>query len=400
MTIAALSWSALRPLRPVLLAGAAAVAWLAVSAPAADADNSDGPDLLAGSISSAVSSAKGSTDSVAESVGALISAKAHEAGAVAQPTPAVAPLPLPAIDPAALPASLPAAAGPAPAEQPPVVAPPPVTPVPSTPAPPVPVVAPVAADILEPVDAALGGLPLGEALPDDTMAGVSGPVASVADGALTDTAETIVKPVAEAVKPVAEVVEPVTDVVSPVTDTRPVELPVETVTDVLTQAPPLTTPITVPVTDVVAGLVAVPERLPAVDLAEARQISTGPEASLGIVAGPSVVSALPVHPAVGSPAHFSHSVAPKAANPTGSAPEVPAGGDSPSGEDRVPSPEALLPAPASGSGSGTSSGGPSASAAWLNSLFEYLPLMGFVPVSGPLQHVPSPVAIDPGSSPD
>ncbi|HEY1158160.1 MAG TPA: hypothetical protein VGE95_17965, partial [Arthrobacter sp.] len=62
--------------------------------------------------------------------------------------------------------------------------------------------------------------------------------------------------------------------------------------------------------------------------------------------------------------------------------------------------EALLPAPASGSGSGASSGGPSASAAWLNSPFEYLPLMGFVPVRGPLQHVPSPVAIDPGSSPD
>ncbi|MDQ0617486.1 hypothetical protein [Arthrobacter globiformis] len=398
MTIAALSWSALRPLRPVLLAGAAAAAWLAVSAPAADADNSHGTDVLAGSISSAVSSVKGSTDSVAGSVGALVSPKAHEAGVVAQPTPAVAPLPLPAVDPAALPASFPATVAPAPAEQATVVATPPVTPVPSMPAPPVAVVSPVVADIVEPADAALGGQPMGEALPDDTVAGVTGPVASVADGALTDTAETIVKPVAEAVKPVAEVVEPVTDVVSPATDT--VELPVETVTDVPSQAPPLTAPITVPVRDVVAGAVAVPEWLPAVDLAETRQISTSPEASLGIVAGPSVASALPVHPAVGSPAHFSHPVAPKAANPTGSAPEVPAGGDSPSGEDRTPSPEALLPAPASGSGSGTSSGGPSASAAWLNSPFEYLPLMGFVPVSGPLQHVPSPVAIDPGSSPD
>jgi hypothetical protein len=371
MTIAALSWSALRPLRPVLLAGAAAVAWLAVSAPAAGADNSHLTDSLGGSISSAVSSVEGSTDSVAGTVGALVSAKAHEAGDAAQPTPVVAPLPLPAVDPAALPASLPAS----PAEQPPVVAPPPVTPVPSTPAPPVAVVAPVVASIVEPVDAALGGLPLGEALPDDTLAGVTGPVASAADGALTDTAETIVKPVAETAKPVAELVEPITDAVSPATDALPVELPLETVTDVLTtQAPPLTAPVTGPVTDV--------------------------EAPFGTVAGPSVVSALPVHPAVGSPDRFSHPVAPKAANPTGSTPEVPAGGDSPSGEDRTPSPEALLPAPASGSGSGTSSGSPSASAAWLNSPFEYLPLMGFVPVSGPLQHVPSPVAIDPGSSPD
>jgi hypothetical protein len=396
MTIEALSWSALRPLRPVLLAGAAAVAWLAGSAPAANADTSHLADSLGGSISSAVTSVEGSTDSVAGTVGALVSVKAHDAPAAAQPTPAVVPLPLPAIDPASLPASV----APARAEQPSVVAPPPVTPVPSTPEPPVAVVAPVVASVVEPVDAALGGLPLGEALPDETLAEVTAPVASVADGALTETAENIVKPVAEAVRPVAEVVEPATDALSPVAEALPVEIPVETVTDVLTQAPPLTAPVTAPVTDVVAGLVEVPERLSAVDLAETTPITASPETPVGAVAGPSVVSALPVHPAVGSPAQFSHPVVPKAANPTRSAPEVPAGGDSPSGEDRAPSPEALLPAPASGSGSGTSSGGPSASAAWLNSPFEYLPLVGVVPVSGPLQHVPSPVAIDPGSSPD
>jgi hypothetical protein len=259
------------------------------------------------------------------------------------------------------------------------------------------------ANIAEPVDAALGDLPLGEALPDDTLAGVTGPVASVADEALTDTAGNIVKPVAEAVKPVAEALEPVTDAVSPVTDALPVEVPVETVTDVLTQAPPQTAPVTAPVTDVVAGLVAAPERLPAVGLSETGQAPAGPvsarPAGQPVVAEPSVLSAPAVQPTIGSPAHFSHTVAPKAADPTGAAPKVPAGGDSPSGEDRTPSPEALLPAPASGSGSGTSSGGPSASAAWLNSPFEYLPLMGFVPVSGPLNHVSSPVAIDPGYSP-
>ncbi|WP_306921581.1 hypothetical protein [Arthrobacter globiformis] len=267
----------------------------------------------------------------------------------------------------------------------------------STPPAPTPeaVVAPVVADIVEPVNAALGG-----AIPDDTLAGVNDPVASVADGALTDTAETIVTPVAEVVEPVTEVVKPVTDVVSPVTETLPVELPVEPVSDVLTQTPPLTAPITARAKDVVTGIVANPERLPAVGFAETGQISASPGASPGIAAGPSVVSAPPVQPAAGSPAHFSHAVAPKAANPIGSAPKVPAGGDSPSGGDGTSSPEALLPSPASGSGGGTPSGGPSASAAWLNSPFEYLPLMGFVPVSGPLQHVPSPVANDPGSSPD
>jgi hypothetical protein len=262
------------------------------------------------------------------------------------------------------------------------------------------VIAPVVADIVEPVDAALGGLPLGGAVPDGTLAGVTGPVASVADGALADTAETIVPPVAEVVKPVAEVAKPVTDVVSPVTETLPVELPVEPVTDVLTQTPPLTAPNTSPAKNVVTGIVADPERLPAVVRTETGQGNANSVASPGMAAGASLVSALPVEPAAGPPAPVSHAAAPKAANPAASAPKVPAGGDAPSGGDGTPSPEALLPSPASGSGSGTSSGGPSASAAWLNSPFEHLPLMGFVPVSGPLQHVPSPVAIDPGSSPD
>lgn len=394
MTVAALSWSALRP---VLLAGAATVAWLAVSAPAADADNPHQSDSVGSTISSAVSSVKGDVDSVAGSVGALVSSAAHEAQAGAQSTPAVTPLPLPAADPAGIPEALPAAVAPAPAEQPPAVAPPTAAPAPSAPteAPPVAVVAPVVADVAEPVDAALGGLPLGEALPEDTLAGIADPVVAVADGALTGAAETIVKPVAEAVRPVAEVVKPVTDAVAPVTDALPVELPLQPVTDVLTQAP-----VTAPVADALAGIVSVPEQLPAVGAAELGGTAANRETFSGTVAWPSVVSALPAEPVSGSPAHASHAVTPKTAAPTGSAPKVPAGGDSPSGGDRTPAPEALLPAPASGSGSGTSSGGPSASAAWLNSPFEYLPLMGFVPVSGPLQHVPSPVAIDPGSSPD
>ena len=387
MTIAALSWSALRPLRPVLLAGAAAVAWLAVSAPAADADNSHRSDSLGGSISSAVSSVKGTADGLAGGVGALVSSEAHEARDAAEPTPAIAPPPLPAVDPAAIPA-LPGTAVPLPAEQPPVIAPPDTAPAPSAPVvtTPVDTVAPDVADVGEPIDAALGGLPLGEAIPGDTLAGVTDPVAPVVDGALTDTAETIVQPVVEVVKPVAEVVQPVTDV-----------LPVEPITDAL--VPPLTAPIT-PVTDILADAVTNPALLPSANLADTGLISTRSGATTGIVAEPSGMSAPPVQTAVGSPAYSSHSVALKAAAPAGSAPKVPTGGDSPSRGDRTPTPEALLPAPASGSGSGASSGSPSASAAWLNSPFEYLPLMGFVPVSGPLQHVPSPVAIDPGSSPD
>lgn len=402
MTIAALSWSALRPVRPALFAGAAAIAWLAVSAPAADADNSHQSDPFGGRISSAVSSVEGSTDSVAGSVGALVSSNAHQARAAAQPTLAIAPLPLPAVDPAALPASLPVTVAPAPAEQPSIGTAPPTNPPPSVPAVPTPVavVAPVVGDVVEPVDAALGGLPLAEALPGDGVGGVTDPVASAVAGALTDPAGTVAKPVSEVVKPVTDAMSPVPEAVRPVTEVLPVELPVAPVSDVLTQTPPLMAPTAAPVADVKAGLVVVPERRPLINLADTGRVPAGPVAVSGIAARPSVVSAQYVQPAAGFPAHSSHPVAPKAANHQGPAPKLPAGGDSSSGGDGTPSPEALLPSPASGSGSGPSSGGPSASAAWLNSPFEYLPLMGFVPVSGPLQHVPSPVAIDPGSSPD
>src|SRR6476661_6343815 len=56
MADAGLSWSVLRPLRPVFLAGAAALAWLAFSAPAADANNPHDQSSLLGGIASTVSS--------------------------------------------------------------------------------------------------------------------------------------------------------------------------------------------------------------------------------------------------------------------------------------------------------------------------------------------------------
>lgn len=56
--------------------------------------------------------------------------------------------------------------------------------------------------------------------------------------------------------------------------------------------------------------------------------------------------------------------------------------------------------PASGTGSGASQSGPSGSAAWLDELGFNLPLRGSFPISGSLQHAPSPVSLNPGSSPD
>lgn len=97
-----------------------------------------------------------------------------------------------------------------------------------------------------------------------------------------------------------------------------------------------------------------------------------------------------------------------AAAPTGT-PAV--GGETvPSGNDgtgplpggpQLPAPEAALPAaPGSGSSSGQSSSGPSGTAAWLPSLYFYLPTTGADPIRGPLQHAASAVSADPGSSPD
>lgn len=63
----------------------------------------------------------------------------------------------------------------------------------------------------------------------------------------------------------------------------------------------------------------------------------------------------------------------------------------------VPAP---TPAPVSGSGSSRSASGDHGSVAWLSNIFDDLPLSGVVPVSGAVQHVPEPVSFDPGSSPD
>jgi hypothetical protein len=65
----------------------------------------------------------------------------------------------------------------------------------------------------------------------------------------------------------------------------------------------------------------------------------------------------------------------------------------------LPAPNALPAAPGSGSGNTLSSGLGSA-AAWLPNQYLVIPTAGAEPIRGPLQHVHSAVAADPGSSPD
>lgn len=97
------------------------------------------------------------------------------------------------------------------------------------------------------------------------------------------------------------------------------------------------------------------------------------------------------------------SAPPSGAIPNGTIPPAPARDDSPTplpnGTD-LPAPDALPAAPGAGSGNTISSGGPAGGAAWLPSSYLVIPTAGADPISGPLQHVHSAVAADPGSSPD
>jgi hypothetical protein len=89
--------------------------------------------------------------------------------------------------------------------------------------------------------------------------------------------------------------------------------------------------------------------------------------------------------------------------PDGGGTQAPSGpvGPSPWHEGTgLPAPNALPGAPGSGSGSGPSPTNPAGTAAWIPSLYFYLPTTGAGPIRGPLQHEYSAVSADPGSSPD
>ncbi|MGO4192079.1 hypothetical protein AB4Y67_10460 [Arthrobacter sp. YAF17] len=97
------------------------------------------------------------------------------------------------------------------------------------------------------------------------------------------------------------------------------------------------------------------------------------------------------------------SAPPAGSAPGGTAPPAPGGNDHPGPWPQgtgLPAPNALPAAPGSGSGSAFSSGGPGSAAAWLPSQYLVIPTAGAEPIRGPLQHVHSAVAADPGSSPD
>ncbi|WP_226762006.1 hypothetical protein [Arthrobacter sp. SO3] len=113
------------------------------------------------------------------------------------------------------------------------------------------------------------------------------------------------------------------------------------------------------------------------------------------------LDSIPVH--LSGTGQASTSVPPAGSAPGGTAPPAPTGHNNPSpwpNGTGLPAPNALPAAPGSGSGNTVSSGGPGGGAAWLPSPYLVIPTTGADPISGPLQHVHSADAADPGSSPD
>lgn len=311
------SWSALRPLRPVLIAGAAAIAWLSFSAPSADASTQPAGDSLVGGITAPATSASSSgTDRSGLAARAL---KAVDGAARAE-QPDVSIVPVLAASPEAVPAG--AAPAPETAEYVPALA----------------------AEIVAPVEAAVDAVRSSEALP----AQVGAPVASLAEIAVDRVAEsisqTVVAPAAEAAADVAEA----------------------------------------PVAASNSG---------SSDHAESETQSTAPTADAALETTGITVEASSIDSILLSVSVPSATAAHSFLAPSGNGP-VPAGDDS-----RL-DPVLPAPPPGSGSGNGQSSGGPFASAAWLTRPFEHFTAVGLFPARGPLQHVPSPIALEPGSSPD
>ena len=169
-----------RALRPVILAGAAAVSWLTLSSTAASADTLSDPSSLLGGVTSSV------TSSVSSVTGKLTD--------------------------------------PVPDATPPVTAPVPA------PAPSAGLLQPVTGQVSSVADNLLASVPVvNQVVPAGTVSAVSTPVAAVADETTSGLVEVIVPPVAEAVPVLEPVLEPVSELL---TGDAPLEVQLPVLTDV------------------------------------------------------------------------------------------------------------------------------------------------------------------------
>jgi hypothetical protein len=371
------------PLRRLAVAGIAGVAWLALSATTATADDAAGsPSLPAGAgdvatLSSVPDDKLGATQAPTTTGLGDLAPENHVWAADAVPEPT-----LPATDPGL------SAQAPVPAVPEPGVPVPDPTPPAADPGAPVPDPTPSAAD---PTPPAL-----------DPAAPVPEPTPPAADPAA----------------PVPEPTPPAADPAAPVPDPG-VALPVVTPVGPLPGStvpmpdPPCPGSVGAPAGSTVAAPedAGSPTAAGIVNEAVLQPLASHPQAKsrlgyLGSASFPppgsaaNVTSGKPLRGGVpGSGA--ADPAAPSA--PDGGGAPAPSGpvGPSPWHEGTgLPAPNALPGAPGSGSGSGHSPTSPAGTAAWIPSLYFYLPTMDADPIRGPLQHEYSAVCADLGSSPD
>lgn len=154
------SWRAPRSLRPLLLGGAAAVAWLALSSTAASADSGSRSDPILGGLTSTVSS--------------VTSAAGNALSAVSAP----------------LPVSPPASGSNG-------------------------LLQPVVGSLTGPVDNLAATVPVvNQVLPDHTITNVISPVSSAVDDAAGNLAEAVIPPASETIPALKPVLDPIADVIS------------------------------------------------------------------------------------------------------------------------------------------------------------------------------------------
>lgn len=356
MVSTVLSRSLLRPLRPVLIAGAAAVAWLSFSAPAADASTQQGTDTLLSGVSSTVSSVASSEAKTAGSSPRILKV-VDSLAAVPARIPTAATTPARVSEPAPPAGSKAAGTSPAPAPA---------------------VLSPVVGGIAAPLEAAAAALPSAEVIPADTLTRVASPVVESADAAAGRVAEGLA-----------------TTVVQPVSEMAPaLDQPLEAISDVLAATPLFITPALAPAAEIVNDLGRAPVTTAILAVPSAQTTDSVDSAARS--------KAVKAASAGGTPAVLSAIAGASSRLGGWGLPASILGGPRAPLDGGAHSPDAPRPAPPSGlgSGGGQSVGGPSPSAAWLSSPFEYVPPAGALPVTGQLQHAPSPVAFDPGSSPD
>lgn len=328
-----------RAMRPVLLAGAAAIGWLTMSSTAASADTlSEASSLLGGVTSSVTSSVSAVTGKVAGTV------PTDSQTSTTAPTPAPAPVP-------ARPAGL---------------------------------LQPVVNQSSAVADNLISSVPVvNRVVPTGTVSAVATPIVDVADGTTAALVEAVVPPAAEAIPALEPVLVPVSDLV---TGSAPLPLPDFSETLPLEELP-ASKPVPAAGINVVEPMQNAADAVPAESFGPAEP---APAAEVNVAA-----PALTVFPGYGAAFLAETSGIEPAVHPSG-------GGDAgqPATDAPMHQPAQSPAVPGTGTGSGGSASVAFGSAAWLSAYdFDHF-LSRAVLAREDSEHTPAPVSFDPGSSPD